>query len=333
MSPPVALHPLVERNERMLAHSLKLVLPSRTAPARRRRATISASCVGGRVDQGERPGRRPRSPGGVDVVLDEHGDAVQRAARASRAPLFVELAGDGARIGIELEHASQRGARSIERADAHQIAIDEIDGAQARAAAFCRRALRSSLLRSRGAGQAGAGRWAARRRRGGASAPRQLDRAGGAGGQPHGEQRASIHGAYTKSAARDSAPANSCPTARFACRCSGWQVANLDAERQASPPRMRRQPDAARVMDGTRAVPAAARTEQHLAAIDHDPPDLDVGGALAAVRRRSRRSDEEGAKAASISQVGQGPAPATKQPAASARTSASNSPSKRAKAS
>src|SRR5688572_10609679 len=43
VSPPTALQPLVERVERMLAHSDKLVLPSTTPPADRRRAISGAS--------------------------------------------------------------------------------------------------------------------------------------------------------------------------------------------------------------------------------------------------------------------------------------------------
>ncbi len=41
--PPTALHPEIERVERMFAHSLRLVLPTMTAPAARRRATSGAS--------------------------------------------------------------------------------------------------------------------------------------------------------------------------------------------------------------------------------------------------------------------------------------------------
>ncbi len=41
--PPRALHPEIETFERMLAHSLRLVLPRITAPAERRRATRGAS--------------------------------------------------------------------------------------------------------------------------------------------------------------------------------------------------------------------------------------------------------------------------------------------------
>ncbi len=43
VSPPTALHPLVELVSRMFAHSLRLVLPSTTPPARRRLAINGAS--------------------------------------------------------------------------------------------------------------------------------------------------------------------------------------------------------------------------------------------------------------------------------------------------
>src|ERR1051325_11400741 len=39
--PPRPLHPLVEREERKLAHSLRLFLPNKTAPATRNRSTMN----------------------------------------------------------------------------------------------------------------------------------------------------------------------------------------------------------------------------------------------------------------------------------------------------
>src|SRR5580700_10474557 len=44
---PRALHPLDDRVERKLAHSLRLVLPRMTIPALRRRVTSGASAVAG----------------------------------------------------------------------------------------------------------------------------------------------------------------------------------------------------------------------------------------------------------------------------------------------
>jgi hypothetical protein len=46
VSPPTALQPLVEFDDRMLAHSDRLVLPRMTAPADRRRTTRGASRPG-----------------------------------------------------------------------------------------------------------------------------------------------------------------------------------------------------------------------------------------------------------------------------------------------
>src|SRR5437763_16963142 len=46
VSPPRPLQPLVEWLERILAHSLRFVLPSRTAPAVRSFFTKNASCAG-----------------------------------------------------------------------------------------------------------------------------------------------------------------------------------------------------------------------------------------------------------------------------------------------
>src|SRR5712691_3491613 len=46
VSPPRPLHPLVEWLERMFAHSLRLVLPTITAPASRSFFAIPESCAG-----------------------------------------------------------------------------------------------------------------------------------------------------------------------------------------------------------------------------------------------------------------------------------------------
>ena len=78
--PPRALHPLEERGERKLAHSLMFVLPRSTAPASRSRRTTKASRRG-------RESMRARDPavehavGGVDVVLQQDGDAMQWPSR------------------------------------------------------------------------------------------------------------------------------------------------------------------------------------------------------------------------------------------------------------
>src|SRR6266851_7930539 len=52
---PRALHPLDAREERKLAHSLRLVLPSRSMPAARRRATRGASAGAGTPTRASEP--------------------------------------------------------------------------------------------------------------------------------------------------------------------------------------------------------------------------------------------------------------------------------------
>ena len=92
--PPRPLQPLVDLVERKFAHSLRLVLPRITAPAARRRSATNASRAGDRPLQRQRPGRRHHAIAGVDVVLDEDRDAVQRPAHAPAFALRVERVGD-----------------------------------------------------------------------------------------------------------------------------------------------------------------------------------------------------------------------------------------------
>jgi hypothetical protein len=96
--PPRPLQPEVERVERKLAHSLRLVLPRITAPASRSFATRKAS-VFGDVGQRQRAGG-VRHRGGVDVVLQQHRDAVQRAAQLAGLALGIERVGVAQRVGI-----------------------------------------------------------------------------------------------------------------------------------------------------------------------------------------------------------------------------------------
>ena len=106
--PPRADQPLEACVERKFAHSLRFVLPSTIAPAARSRSTTNASRVGRAVDERERAGGGVHPVGGVDVVLHEHGDAVQRTARLARSSFRVERRGDGERVGVRLEHGMQR---------------------------------------------------------------------------------------------------------------------------------------------------------------------------------------------------------------------------------
>ena len=77
-SPPVADHPLVERSERMLAHSDRLVLPEHDGPGLAQPGDQRR--VGGRAaEQCGRAGGAGQ-PGHLDVVLDHDRHAVERTA-------------------------------------------------------------------------------------------------------------------------------------------------------------------------------------------------------------------------------------------------------------
>ena len=106
--PPRALHPLLERVERKFAHSDRFALPRITAPASRSRPTTNASRGGPRVAERERPRRRLHAVGGVDVVLDQHGDPMERSANLARTPLGVHRARDLERVGVRLQDRMQR---------------------------------------------------------------------------------------------------------------------------------------------------------------------------------------------------------------------------------
>ena len=98
--PPRALQPLVERVERMFAHSLRFVLPRITAPASRSRSTTNASRGGVEPVERQRAGGGRHPVGGVDVVLDEDRDAVQRPAQPAGLALAVERLRDRERVGV-----------------------------------------------------------------------------------------------------------------------------------------------------------------------------------------------------------------------------------------
>jgi hypothetical protein len=125
--PPRALHPLDERVERKLAHSLRLVLPRRHgAGLAQPRGDAGVSRGRGRADEGERAGRGLHPVGGVDVVLEQHGDAVQRATHAPGPALTIEPPRLGERIGVDLDHRAQPRspvARAVDGVDARQVRL------------------------------------------------------------------------------------------------------------------------------------------------------------------------------------------------------------------
>ncbi len=50
---------------------------------------------------------------------------MQRPARALRLPLGVERAGDGQRLGVDLQHRAQHRTAAVERRDARQVSLDQ----------------------------------------------------------------------------------------------------------------------------------------------------------------------------------------------------------------
>ena len=104
--PPSVLQPLLDCGERMLAHSDRLALPAITAPAARSRATRKASPDSASARAGEPAVRR--QPGGRDVVLDQHRDALERAARGP-AGRVASLAACSAASGLTVITACRPG--------------------------------------------------------------------------------------------------------------------------------------------------------------------------------------------------------------------------------
>ena len=81
--PPRPDQPLIDSKERKFAHSDRLVLPRMTAPpARSLAATVESRSAGAPAER-ERAGRGLHPVAGVDVVLEQHRDAVQRPQHAA----------------------------------------------------------------------------------------------------------------------------------------------------------------------------------------------------------------------------------------------------------
>ena len=96
----MADHPLVDRSERMLAHSDRLVLASTTAPASRSRVTSGASAAGRPIERGGAGGAG--QPGHFDVVLHHDRHAVERPPELAAGPLGVPLGGHKSRASAAM---------------------------------------------------------------------------------------------------------------------------------------------------------------------------------------------------------------------------------------
>jgi hypothetical protein len=78
----------------------------------------------------QRAGGRRHAVAGVDVVLEQHGDAVQRTARARTPALTVELGGDRRGVGVDLEDRPQGRSAAVDGVDAREVVQGDLDGAR-----------------------------------------------------------------------------------------------------------------------------------------------------------------------------------------------------------
>src|SRR5579862_662219 len=72
-------------------------------------------------EQGKRAGGSHHFVGGVDVVFDKDGYAVQRSTRTFGFALLIESCGDGESVGIELNHTVDRGTAFIDFVDSVRV--------------------------------------------------------------------------------------------------------------------------------------------------------------------------------------------------------------------
>ena len=132
--PPTALQPEIEWFERMFAHSLRLVLPTMTAPAARSRATSGASRLVTLFASARLPAVVGSGPGAFDIVLDQHRLAGERAAQIAGIdpPRLVDRGRDRPRSP---NGAADRSARSARARPGHSLR----PGQRLRGSGRCRR--------------------------------------------------------------------------------------------------------------------------------------------------------------------------------------------------
>ena len=78
--------------------------------------------------QGQRARRRGHAVRRVDVVLEQHGNPVQRAPKPPVPPLAVEPVRNREGVGVGLEHGPERRAARVDLLDAGQISFDDRAG-------------------------------------------------------------------------------------------------------------------------------------------------------------------------------------------------------------
>ena len=76
----------------------------------------------------QRPGGGHHAIAGVDVVLDDDRDTVQRTARTARPSFVVQRVGDGQRVRVDLDDRSQRRSLPIDLLDPAQIELGDLPG-------------------------------------------------------------------------------------------------------------------------------------------------------------------------------------------------------------
>src|SRR5207302_11215983 len=66
----------------------------------------------------------------ADVVLEKDGDPVQGASHVTGASFCVQALCDGLGVGIHLDDRVDRRTRLVERLDAREVEVDEVERAQ-----------------------------------------------------------------------------------------------------------------------------------------------------------------------------------------------------------
>ena len=113
--PPMLLHPLVERVERKLAHSDKLVLPNTRAPACRRPATVGASSFGLHPARASEPPVVGRAPAVTRLSLIRMG--APNSGRSGPGPCSSRERGLLSPFGGQCQHGVEHGTVAIQLAN------------------------------------------------------------------------------------------------------------------------------------------------------------------------------------------------------------------------